>query len=69
MGLLKDYCNSKGIKFEHLSVLTDVAPSILREIDSDPTKNITILTINKIYKGTKNIGDISKSKKLIIYKS
>ncbi len=48
-----DYCEENGINIDELAEITDVSVPQLYLINKDPLYNVTIVTINKIYVGTK----------------
>ena len=48
-----NYCNERGIGVAELSEATGVSVPQLYLINKDPLYNVTIITVNKIYTGTK----------------
>jgi hypothetical protein len=53
MGKLKEYMEKHNISsVEKLSVILDVAPSLLRMIDKDPKRDLSLETIRKIHENS-----------------
>ena len=51
--MIKKYCKQKNITIKELAHITNLNFSYLYMIQSDPTTNISIGIINRIYQGTK----------------
>ena len=48
-----NYCRENGISLDELAKITDVSVPQLYLINNNPLYNVKVVTINKIYNGTK----------------
>jgi transcriptional regulator with XRE-family HTH domain len=58
---LRDYCKKREITLEELAEITNVSVSQIYLIAKDPTYNVTIDTVRKIYLGTEKAFSVGLS--------